>query len=469
MNRMKPKHSAFAFLIVMTLSLICSDAFAQLPNLYDPLGQRFGDKPSKRSLLTRAGMEALTVDDEKETLAKYSKSSPDFENLFDEVVAEARQALVIVRTKGLSRSPQARKRQIALGTVVSEDGFVLTKASELRGELYCEFASGEVLAADLIGLDTDNDMALLKTDATGLHETGDWVATPLDQEDEIEVGVVSVDSRVIEPSKPFIGIHMNPAKPTGILIIQVQPKSPADEGGLKARDVILKLDDQSVKDIPDLKKRLEDYHAGDLITLSILRGEKQKRLKITLAEREKVSSENMRSNQQNSMGSRLSRRRKNFPLAFQHDTALQAPQCGGPIVDLDGKIVGVNIARAGRVSSLAIPIDRILPIVERLQTGDFSPVVVNAERIEKVELDIKETKILTRELSKKLDRIENENEAVEGTRRGLELAAEDIQKRLDNMIEEAKQQKSQLWVENPTRVTRMLHTMEWANDGDEST
>ena len=29
--------------------------------------------------------------------------------------------------------------------------------------------------------------------------------------------------------------------------------------------------------------------------------------------------------------------------------------CGGPLVNLDGKVVGMNIARAGRTESYAIP------------------------------------------------------------------------------------------------------------------
>ena len=455
---MKIKINACTLLVAILLCVVSAATVAQSPEpkLDDPLEQRWFEekRPERGRSLTRSSIEALAVEDEEEALAKFSKSSPDFEHIFDDVVAGARQSLAVVRSKGLSRSLKARKRAIALGTVVSEDGLVLTKASELKGNLYCEFASGDVVAAELIGLDTENDLALLKTDASGLivgdwgesnlTETGDWVATPLDHQEEIEVGVVSVDARFIEPSKPFIGIYMSEAEPTGIMVLNVQDKSPADVGGLKARDVILKLDDQLVKDIGDLRKSLEQYDAGDLVTLSILRDDKPKKVKLTLAERDKVSSENMRSNQQNSMGSRLSRRRKDFPLAFQHDTALQASQCGGPIVDLDGKIVGINIARAGRVSSLAIPYDEIVPIIERLRTGDYSPVVVNAKRIKKVETEIEETKKLTRELARKLDLIEGENEAVLGTRRGLELAAKDIQKRLDAMLETTRKQDAQL-------------------------
>ena len=455
---MKFKVNAFTLLVTILLAIVSTAGVAQSqqPKLNDPLERRwFGEERSQRSsLLTLSSMGTLAVEKEKEALEKFSKSSPDFESMFDEVVAEARQSLAIVRSKGLSRSPKARKRAIALGTVVSADGLVLTKASELKGELFCEFASGEVVAAELMGLDTESDLALLKTQASGLTvgdwgessltETGNWVATPLDHQEEIEVGVVSVDARFIEPSKPFIGIYMEDAEPTGVVVRDVQEKSPAAEGGLKTRDVILKLDDQLVKDIGDLRKSLEQYDAGDLVTLSILRDDKPKQVKLTLAERDKVSMENTRSNQQNSMGSLLSRRRKDFPMAFQHDTALQAAQCGGPIVDLDGKIVGINIARAGRVSSLAIPFDEVMPIIQRLQTGEYSPEVVNAQRIKKVEAEIRETQNLTRTLSRKLDLIERENETVLGTRRGLELAAKDIQKRLDDMIEVTKKQMAQL-------------------------
>lgn len=472
---MKLKYGVFSIFGGIVVAMVVSDILAQSPSLdlNDPLGRGWfeEERPQGRSSRTLSTIEALAVQDEKETLLKYSKSSPGFENMFTDVVADTRQSLAIVRSKGLSRSPKARKRQIALGTVVSDNGFVLTKASELKGELYCEFANGDIQAAELIGLDIENDMALLKTEADGLQPaiwsdresstTGDWVATPLDHDKEIEVGVVSVNARLIEPSLPFIGIFTNEAKPTGVIVVNVQPKSPAEEGGLKPQDVILKLDGQLVKDIADLRKNLEQHDAGDIVTLSILRGEKQKKVKLTLAETDKVSSENTRFNRQNSKGSRLSRRRKNFPLAFQHDTALQASQCGGPIVDLDGRVVGVNVARAGRVSSLAIPTGSVLPIVQRLQTGEYSPVVVNAERIEKVETEIAETELITRELSKKLKRIEQENETVEGTRRGLELAAKDIQKRLDDMIQEAQRQKSQLKDANSelNRLERLMRDL----------
>jgi len=36
------------------------------------------------------------------------------------------------------------------------------------------------------------------------------------------------------------------------------------------------------------------------------------------------------------------------------------------VIDLDGKAIGINIARAGRVASYAIPADVLRPLVARM-------------------------------------------------------------------------------------------------------
>jgi S1-C subfamily serine protease len=44
-----------------------------------------------------------------------------------------------------------------------------------------------------------------------------------------------------------------------------------------------------------------------------------------------------------------------FEEVLQHDTVLNPDQCGGPLLNSDGQVIGVNIARAGRVVSYALP------------------------------------------------------------------------------------------------------------------
>ena len=42
------------------------------------------------------------------------------------------------------------------------------------------------------------------------------------------------------------------------------------------------------------------------------------------------------------------KRSSDFVSVFQHDTVIRPVDCGGPIVDLSGKVIGINIVR-GRV------------------------------------------------------------------------------------------------------------------------
>jgi len=56
------------------------------------------------------------------------------------------------------------------------------------------------------------------------------------------------------------------------------------------------------------------------------------------------------------MGSELSKRRTGFPHILQHDSVVKPRECGGPVVDLDGKVIGINICR--RAGPKATPCPR---------------------------------------------------------------------------------------------------------------
>ncbi len=59
------------------------------------------------------------------------------------------------------------------------------------------------------------------------------------------------------------------------------------------------------------------------------------------------------------LGAILSDRKSEFPVVFQHDSPLFPEQCGGPICDLQGNVLGINIARESRAASYAIPTKHI--------------------------------------------------------------------------------------------------------------
>jgi serine protease Do len=82
-----------------------------------------------------------------------------------------------------------------------------------------------------------------------------------------------------------------------------------------------------------------------------------------------------RGERMNQMGSTLSVRADGFDEVLTHDTVLQAWQCGGPLVNLKGHAIGLNIARAGRTASYALPARRVQEIAEALmaEAGGLPP------------------------------------------------------------------------------------------------
>ena len=66
------------------------------------------------------------------------------------------------------------------------------------------------------------------------------------------------------------------------------------------------------------------------------------------------------------MSGRLSKRRSDFPRVLQTDLPLSVRSVGGPLLNLEGYCVGMNIARANRCETYAIPAKELRAIVENL-------------------------------------------------------------------------------------------------------
>src|SRR5437868_6119322 len=91
--------------------------------------------------------------------SSYLKNNEQIQNLLKPVVAPAAAASVRVSCDG---------KAVALGTVVSADGLIVTKASQLGEKPECQLADGRKLPAKLVGTDDATDIALLRVDAKNL-------------------------------------------------------------------------------------------------------------------------------------------------------------------------------------------------------------------------------------------------------------------------------------------------------------
>ena len=66
----------------------------------------------------------------------------------------------------------------------------------------------------------------------------------------------------------------------------------------------------------------------------------------------------------------MSSRRGGFESVLQHDTVLRPEQCGGPILNTKGQAIGINIARATRVASYALPASVIVELIAEMKVRD---------------------------------------------------------------------------------------------------
>ncbi len=84
--------------------------------------------------------------------------------------------------------------------------------------------------------------------------------------------------------EPFMGVRPDPDG-TAFTIAAVTPNSPAAKAGLRANDVILKMDDHEIASINDFDAVLRGKRPGTSVTLEIRRGDERLSITITLGRR----------------------------------------------------------------------------------------------------------------------------------------------------------------------------------------
>jgi len=299
----------------------------------------------------------------------YLRSNPKLVQIFREVVQPYAPSIVRVQCDGADT---------CLGTIVGADGWILSKAHDLTGKITCKLNDGRLFEAKLVGVHEQHDLALLKIAAQPLRvvqfseskhaKAGSWVASVGRRPDAAAIGVISVPTRKVHEA--FLGVLAD-SSPQGLIVLGVAQKSAAFQAGLRPKDIVLRLNSQAVADADQFHQILADLRPGDAISLKIKRGAKEREIRVTLKSREQVG--DFRTEFQNRLGSDLSNRRSGYAVILQHDSALKPSECGGPLVDLQGRVIGINISRAGRVETWAIPGEIVHPLIAELKSGRLTP------------------------------------------------------------------------------------------------
>lgn len=284
------------------------------------------------------------------------------------------------------------KRQLCVGTVVGDGTQVIAKWSELsraRGaELQCVAAGNETHAASIVGVYEDEDLALLKLKSGRLCPVvwaagekpalGKFLVAAGPGDTPLGMGVVSVMERSLrESDHAFFGVGAEShADGTGVVIRQIAELSPAETAGLQVEDIILSVNDNRVSGLMEFRAILAAKKPGESVSVLFSRKGQEKAVEITLASKVGLNSfPQRRLEVMERMGGEISGVRDGFPSVLQTDMILNPEECGGPVIDLSGNIVGIAAARAGRIRTYVIPAEEVVNMLKK------KPVVVELAKV----------------------------------------------------------------------------------------
>lgn len=260
-------------------------------------------------------------------------------------------------------------RQVALGTVADSNGYIITKASEVNSRKYLKVVTSDAKDYDakIVFENEQNDIAILKVETT--LEAIDWEQTeasvgqfivlPAPNGKVFSLGTYSVVPRTTQTGKQArLGVNPDNVK-NGVMVSEIIPNTAAYNAGLVNGDIITSIDGESIRDVGELVNAIRQNGPGDTIRIEYLRNGVANKTKAVLDSVDLSGERAKRYKMMSRLGAIPSKRADNFPSVFQHDAPLFPEQCGGPVVNLDGKIIGINIARNGRAASYAIPLENV--------------------------------------------------------------------------------------------------------------
>ena len=280
------------------------------------------------------------------------------------------------RTKALQGTVKLLRNDklIALGTLVDPKGFVLTKASSCVGARIARLANGNEYKLKIRKRDESSDLALYQlitenpsfphVEWSDANETaaGSWVLSAYEDLSEIRVGVMSGKWRSIGREGGVMGVLLrNQSAKAGVLITEVVPQAAADKAGVLMNDVIREIDGRKIVSSEQVVKIVSQKDPGDVVELSLDRKDKKLKLEVTLGHKS-VTFELFNRNMQ--MSGPVSKRKDNFPMIFQHDIPLNKTAMGGPVFNLKGECLGLNIARVDRVTIFTLPSEIASSVVQ---------------------------------------------------------------------------------------------------------
>lgn len=299
------------------------------------------------------------------------KELPTLAEVFAEQESRLDDACVTVRSELRGETTEVTGARI-LGA-----DLVVSKSSRVGAEPMILGAHGEY-AAQVVRRDRTNDLVLLRV--PGQNTVGIDLASPprhqpqvgqlLITPDSDGQGLISVCSTGEHRSKRrmsvgYFGVRFATERQQGrsrVVLERLVEDGAASGAGLRQGDVITRINGHKVANAGEASSRIRATYPNDPIDVEVLREDETFKATIVLPPRPPKSKHAAEAVSK-------SVRRDGFPRVIAHDADLTPEDCGGPLFDTAGNLVGINIARSSRVQSLVVPVDVVREFVERERTA----------------------------------------------------------------------------------------------------
>lgn len=305
-------------------------------------------------------LQRLKIATDYRELADFPKHFSELESNLDDA------CLKIISTLGNDQSVSV------IGTIFKDTRWVVSKSSRIGREPEAVM-DGQIVELKIIRRDNENDLIILQSpevfsrgvvlDSPVDHSlpVGQFLIVP-DVDGDGLVGIVGTRrfrSRK-QQSRGFLGVvPLTYQGDGGAILAEVIEDGAANRAGLRIGDVITRLDDRNIQTQQDVRQFLSRVDPNMTITATVLRDEDEMTKSIFLGAF--PSKSNHAAEQMAKSG-----RRDGFESVIHHDADLRPEDCGGPVFDLEGRFIGINIARNSRVRSYALPATIVSKLIDGL-------------------------------------------------------------------------------------------------------
>ncbi|MGI9498308.1 MAG: trypsin-like peptidase domain-containing protein [Mariniblastus sp.] len=284
----------------------------------------------------------------------------DFSKVFKSLEAKLDNSQVVIKSR------LNEKSQTVWGTRIYRKGRgnLISKSTLVGTGPRVQLSDGSSLAAEVVARDPKNDLVLLQVnfrDVGGIDLSrikGDLEEQPgrlLLVPDAKGAGTISTwgsnffavpRTRV---SGGYLGVVIG-SRDNSVIFERVQ-NGAAKKAGFESGDVVLKLGDKTVRQRNDVFRFLSNQDVNSRIDVTVRRDGQEITKEVILGKRPDEASRHIA----DSLIGGKSVRRDGFSRVVSHDANLRPEQCGGPVFDIDGNFLGVNISRFSRTRSYIIP------------------------------------------------------------------------------------------------------------------